>query len=62
MAEGGFDPDDPNSFEMNEDKVYQDDDIREDLPLIDVSQNIPSFSHLKGVNRKLVVLRLYNPC
>jgi len=46
MAEGGFDPNDPNSFEMNEDTP--DDDPSEDLSLIDVSQNNPEFSTPEG--------------
>jgi len=42
MAEGGFDPNDPNSFEMNKDT--QDDDPSEDLSTIDITQNDPGFS------------------
>jgi len=44
MAEGGFDPNDPNSFEMNEDIVLPDDDPSEDLSHIDITQNDPGFS------------------
>jgi len=48
MAEGGFDPNDPNSFEMNEDIVPPDDDSSENLSIIDVSQNNPEFSPPEG--------------
>jgi len=43
MAEGGFYPIDPNSFEMNEDTPY--DDPSEDTPLID---NDTEFSQPEG--------------
>jgi len=44
MAEGGCDPNDPNSFEMNEEVVPPDDDPSEDLSTIDLTQNYPGFS------------------
>jgi len=36
MAEGGFDPNDPNVLEMNEDVIPPDDE--------DITQNDPGFS------------------
>jgi len=49
MAEGGFDPNDPNSFEMNEDIVPPDDDQLEDTPLTD---NDTEFSQPEGSQRE----------
>jgi len=44
MEEGGFDPVDHTSIEMNEDMIPSDDYPSEDLSSIDVTQNDPGFS------------------
>jgi len=44
MADGGFDPNDPNSFQMNEYVVPPDDDPSEDLSHTAITQNDHGFS------------------
>jgi len=58
MAEGGFDPNDPNSFEVNEDIVLPDDDSSEDFSHIDVNQNNPEFSPPAGSRQETSFITL----
>jgi len=50
MAEGGFDPNDPNGFETNEDTPY--DDPSNDIPLTDITKNDTEFPQPEGSQKE----------